>query len=68
MLNVELQAHLRTMRFTGDAARQLKVSRQWLIEIRHMAKIPCLEIGGFYLWSPEHIDMARQIIEKGKFK
>ena len=66
MLNTELAAHLKTLKFTGDAARQLKVSRQWLLEIRRMANISCLQVGDFYLWSPEQIEQARQIIQKGK--
>ena len=64
MLNSELAAYLKTMKFTGDAARQLKVSRQWMIQLRHIANIPCLEIGGYYLWTPDQIEQARQIIEK----
>ena len=66
MLNPELVVLLKTMKVTGDAARQLKVSRQWLIEIRHMANIPCMEIGGYFLWTPDQIELARQIIEKQK--
>jgi len=59
-----LQSELSTLKFSGDVARKLKISRQWLLEVRREANIPCLMLGDYFLWSPEQIEQARQIIEK----
>ena len=50
--------------FTGDAARQVRVSRQWLLEVRRDANIQCAMIGDYYLWTPAQIELAREIINK----